>query len=383
MSENTALSTEVIEHDGGTEVTAAKPEFQVTKLLQTAGQLELTDEENDILYAKVEEGAVEIRPDGMIYLPWMEYAQRLRKAFGLQWALIPQGDPQINGDFVTWAFWLMIKGQLSGVPYAYGEQQYHPKNSSMSWTDAIEGAKSNALMRLCKGIGIGLELWQPTFIREWKELHAEATWCKNESKRSKGETKQIWTKKGEEIPWPWKPTDPKRKATPPPAPKERSETDMKKHRAWCKEAVGKERACELYEWTYGKVVEGKTVEGLAKIFDHWDALVKIFNDKHPAPTSEEPPPYEPIEDAEFIPAEDPPPEDGELFSESKFMSKKDFNNKLIPIFQALTKTELGTILGKGLTAIKDVVEFVPEHDRDPLIEALENAMEAKAGKEAL
>jgi hypothetical protein len=28
-------------------------------------------------------------------------------------------------------------------------------------------------MRLCKGIGIGIELWRPSFVRAWKEKYAE------------------------------------------------------------------------------------------------------------------------------------------------------------------------------------------------------------------
>jgi hypothetical protein len=43
----------------------------------------------------------------------------------------------------------------------------------MNYTDACEGAKSNALMRLCKEIGIGLELWNPQFINSWKSRFAE------------------------------------------------------------------------------------------------------------------------------------------------------------------------------------------------------------------
>jgi hypothetical protein len=48
-------------------------------------------------------------------------------------------------------------------------------------------------MRLCKGIGIGLELWKPPFIRAWKEKYAETYTGKDNF----GNEKTLWRKKGE------------------------------------------------------------------------------------------------------------------------------------------------------------------------------------------
>jgi len=109
----------------------------------------------------------------------MEYVTRLRNAFGMNWSIIPQGMPKLNENLIRWGFWLIVRGSLMG--YAIGEQEYHPGNATMSYTDACEGAKSNALMRLCKGVGISLELWKPSFIREWKLKYAE-TYTDNKSK---------------------------------------------------------------------------------------------------------------------------------------------------------------------------------------------------------
>jgi len=152
-------------------------EFDMAEMLKTAGKVELTEAQKKILFASVNEEDIEIRPDGLIYMPWMEYARRLSETFGMEWALIPQGMPKYihTKNSVVWGFWLIIKGSLCG--YAIGEQDYHAESRQgkdfMSYTDACEGAKSNALMRLCKGIGISLELWKPSFIRQWKETHAE------------------------------------------------------------------------------------------------------------------------------------------------------------------------------------------------------------------
>ena len=162
---------------------------QITDLISTAGTIEITTIQKEILYAPVTEQDVEIRPDGLIYLPWMEYVTRLRNAFGIQWAIIPQGMPTSEGDYILWPFWLVIQGKIAG--FAVGEQQYYANNPTMTYGDALEGAKSNALMRLCKGIGISLELWKPSFIRNWKGKYAETY-----EAEVRGTKKTLWRKKG-------------------------------------------------------------------------------------------------------------------------------------------------------------------------------------------
>ncbi len=163
---------------------------QIEALIPTAGTIELSDEQKTVLYAPVKDEDVEIRPDGLVYLPWMEYVSRLKDAFGLSWAIIPKGMPSAKDNFILWPFYFVIQGKLAG--FAVGEQQYIPSNATMTYGDALEGAKSNALMRLCKGIGISLELWKPSFVRIWKEKHAE----KYQTKNKRGETVTLWKKKG-------------------------------------------------------------------------------------------------------------------------------------------------------------------------------------------
>lgn len=141
-------------------------------LIPTVGTIDITDAQKGILYAPVNKEDVEIRPDGLIYLPWMEYVTRLKDAFGVGWGIIPDGAPRREGIYILWGFYMVIKGKLAG--YAIGEQKYQPNNPQMTWGDACEGAKSNALMRLCKGLGISLELWNPKFIKEWIEEYAES-----------------------------------------------------------------------------------------------------------------------------------------------------------------------------------------------------------------
>ena len=144
---------------------------QMQKLILNSGSVKTTKEQNNILMAPVNVEDVEIRPDGLIYLPWMEYASRLTRAFGMEWDLVPNGMPKFQNNTIYWGFYLVIKNSFCG--YSIGEQEYFTSNSRMSYGDACEGAKSNALMRLCKGKGIGIELWKPSFIRNWKENYAE------------------------------------------------------------------------------------------------------------------------------------------------------------------------------------------------------------------
>jgi len=144
--------------------------FDMQQSLINAGNVELTDEQKNILFAPIDETQISIKPTGIVYLSWSFYATRLRLAFGMQWAIIPNGMPVMQNNLVIWGFYLFVKGSLMG--YAIGEQNYIPTNKEMSYTDACEGAKSNALMRLCKEIGIGLELWQQEYVRAWKNKFA-------------------------------------------------------------------------------------------------------------------------------------------------------------------------------------------------------------------
>lgn len=155
----------------------ATVEQSIISQLSLAGTISFTKKQQDILFTPIPEEEVEIRPDGLIYLPWVGYVRRLRDAFGGKWSIIPKEPmPEMNkeGNGLMWGFYLVIDGKPYG--YAIGEQEHFESNKTMTWTDACEGCKSNALMRLCKGIGIGLEMWSPSFMKAWKEKWAERYW---------------------------------------------------------------------------------------------------------------------------------------------------------------------------------------------------------------
>lgn len=167
----------------------ATVEFDLSSMLPTVGTLEITEEQKAILFAPVDELDVEIRPDGVFFLPWSIYVQRLHKAFPMAWGLIPQGLPKVNGNLVIWGFHLIIKGVYMG--FALGENNYQPTNRMMSYGDCVEGAKSNAITRLCKQAGISLELWDKSYYEDWKKKYAEQFTDKN--------SRLLWRKKAEFV----------------------------------------------------------------------------------------------------------------------------------------------------------------------------------------
>ena len=142
------------------------------KLIHTAGTLKLKKEEKEALYKEILDEDILIKTDGTVYLPWTAYVARLNAAFGgTGWALVPQGDPYEKDKHVYSGFYLIIRGCYCG--YAVGQVEYNPSAEQWkTWGDAMEAAKSNALMRLCKELGIGLKMWDKTFVQEWQAKNA-------------------------------------------------------------------------------------------------------------------------------------------------------------------------------------------------------------------
>jgi len=164
--------------------------FDLTDLLKTAGQLKIDDVQRAVLQKPLTVEEIEIRPDGLIYLPWVEYQTRLDKAFGTAWSMVPNGMPRYDQSTsqIIWGFYLVVEGLL--VDFAIGGQEYRT-SGGLNYTDAIEGCKSNALMRLCKRLSIGLDMWRPSFVRNWKEQYAESY----QGTDWRGSKKTFWRKK--------------------------------------------------------------------------------------------------------------------------------------------------------------------------------------------
>lgn len=145
----------------------------------------------------LKEEDIEIKPDGLIYLPEIKYRRILNKAFGAGgWGLVPRSKTIVTPKLVTREYALICHGQL--VSIARGEQDYFTETGIPT---ATEGCKSNALMRCCKDLGIGSELWDPVFIKNFKKQYCLEKFVEHVLTKKK---KKIWLKKDREIEYPYK-----------------------------------------------------------------------------------------------------------------------------------------------------------------------------------
>lgn len=85
------------------------------------------------------------------------------------------------------------------VSQAQGENSYF---SSEQLPSAVEGCKSNALMRCCKDLGIASELWDPHFVRWFKKNYMEEVWVEHITTKKK---RLQWYRKGDvDVQYPYK-----------------------------------------------------------------------------------------------------------------------------------------------------------------------------------
>jgi len=136
------------------------------ELYGNASVLTLKREEQENLQKSVNPNEIEIRPDGFIYLPQIFYRLKLNEVIGAgQWALIQNGKPSIIENTICFDGSLYVRGCF--ISRSVGEGDYHPNNPMSSWASTLESAKSDCLVRCCKDLGIGKEVWMPRFIEKW------------------------------------------------------------------------------------------------------------------------------------------------------------------------------------------------------------------------
>lgn len=140
---------------------------------------------------------IEVKPDGLIYLPEIKYRRILNKAFGAGgWGLVPRSETIVTPKLVTREYGLVCHGQLVSV--ARGEQDYF---SETGIPTATEGCKSNALMRCCKDLGVGSELWDPVFIKKFKTDNCVEKFVEHVTTKKK---RKIWLRKDRQVEYPYK-----------------------------------------------------------------------------------------------------------------------------------------------------------------------------------
>lgn len=159
-------------------------------------KLPIAQEERAVLVAPVDPQSVEIRPDGVVFLPANAFRQKLTEVFGPgQWALQFERDPfwdqSASECYVDASLW--IRGQFAAR--AVGGCKYQANNYGMSKTDAIEGAKSDCLRRCCKDLGIGIELWNKSYVLNWIAEYA----VPYQGVDRRGTPKLYWRKTGSPL----------------------------------------------------------------------------------------------------------------------------------------------------------------------------------------
>ncbi|KAJ3001940.1 hypothetical protein HKX48_002607 [Thoreauomyces humboldtii] len=175
---------------------SADSDYQdLTQSHKGLSQEPFSKEAADILLAPVVFADIEVKPDGMLYLPEIKYRRILNRAFGPGgWGLIPRGPHTVANKNISREYALFCHGRF--VAQARGEQQFFSEDGLAT---SSEGAKSNALMRCCKDLGIASELWDPAFLDEWKKEHAVQAMTVNKFNQTR---KSLWRRKDRKFAYP-------------------------------------------------------------------------------------------------------------------------------------------------------------------------------------
>lgn len=147
-------------------------------------EVKLTEKEELELSTAVNPADVLIKPTGQPYLPHRVYTAWFNRAFGrLGWTMVPKAEPtkgqlvkdadsekEKNRQLVLVPYALHVHG--APVAFAWGEQEYSESNAEQTFGDAVEATVANALRRVAKRMGVGLELWDRDWLEDWKRKNA-------------------------------------------------------------------------------------------------------------------------------------------------------------------------------------------------------------------
>ncbi|KAJ1556898.1 hypothetical protein HK405_001466 [Cladochytrium tenue] len=176
---------------------AAAAAFDLTVSFHGASAEPFPQTAVDVLLSPIPSTDIEIKPDGMIYLPEIKYRRILNRAFGPGgWGLVPRGPHTVGAKTVSREYALFCLGRFVSV--ARGEQDYFGAADGLP--TAAEGCKSNSLMRCCKDLGVASELWDPAFIRAFRDEHCVQVWASTAS----GQRKLLWRRKDRSLDYPYR-----------------------------------------------------------------------------------------------------------------------------------------------------------------------------------
>lgn len=111
---------------------------------------------------------VQIKPDGIVFMPGVWWRRQLTRAFGAGgWALAPRGPTRTVGNGVEYHGALYCLGRWVAEATGGCESNY------MSHADMVESARTDCLSKCCKDLGMASELWEKDWREAWQREYAE------------------------------------------------------------------------------------------------------------------------------------------------------------------------------------------------------------------
>lgn len=161
--------------------------------------VEIRKEEAEMLLCEFPPEKIDILPTGEAYLTQVEYRRLLNAVFGPgAWGLRRMTAPEEIDGTIMVMYALVVRGAV--VAEAPGESDYQPSNPRQSKATAIESAKSNALMRCCKDLGIASQCWDKRWAEAFKDEFCIMVRCQDVRKPQwrRKDSKPFWNEIG---PW--------------------------------------------------------------------------------------------------------------------------------------------------------------------------------------
>lgn len=150
-------------------------------LLGQLGTLELTRREMQVLGEPATARIAAVKPGGEVYVPGVHYRRLLNEAFGpAAWGLRPLTDVKLDAGkkaIMYREYALVIRGVATSV--VIGEAEYQVTNPRLTYGDAAEALRTNALTRLCKDLGVFVEPWDPQWSAAFRQKHCVKVWVDN------------------------------------------------------------------------------------------------------------------------------------------------------------------------------------------------------------
>lgn len=187
---------EAIREDAPEEVSLIHAQVRVLNQMLSSGlsSAPVSGEQRDRLMAELSDDEVDVLPTGEVYMSHAHLRERLTAAFGpLGWALWPLNTVHYHPgtQAISREFCLFINGRPVAV--AFGSHRYNPTNKRLDFADSAEAAKSNALSRCCKDLGIALPMWKRRWSAAWRAAHCVRVWVlANAWQRDGGKVEAQW-----------------------------------------------------------------------------------------------------------------------------------------------------------------------------------------------